>query len=164
MPQTNLLRFLDGIANALCLFKNASPRAKVSNSDTRAGMNPINPPCADHNKLQKSTLSNPVPSFPEHVIVFHHKRLKALLAGLPNKRKLHLSLRSGSQRDVETKQQAARAQLQAHHLAAHELVQKRLLQAAEATMRLLGDSLLSFEEATTDLKASIQSFQEILVS
>jgi hypothetical protein len=157
------LLFLDGIANALCLFKNASQRVKVSISDTSTGLNPSNPACVDHNKLQNSAISKPVPSSPEDVVLYYHKLLKVLLTDMSSKKKLHLFKSSGSHDSVETKQQEARALLHAHHLAAQLLVQKRLLQAAEATVRLLCDSFLSYEEATTDLKASIQSYQEILV-
>jgi hypothetical protein len=161
--KTNCLLFIDGIANALCLFKNTSQRAKVSISDASTGLNPSNPARLDQNTLQNSALSTPVPSSPEDVVRVYHKRLKALLAGMSSKKKLHLSKSSVSHGNVETKRQEARALLQAHHLAAHRLVQKRLLQAAEATLRLLGDSFLSYEEATTELKASIQSYQEIMV-
>ena len=50
-----------------------------------------------------------------------------------------------------------------HHRSAHELLRKRLLSAAEGTMRSLVQYAISVDEARTELKDSLQSFEEVLV-
>ena len=54
------------------------------------------------------------------------------------------------------------AKLLAEHRAAHDYLQRRLLQSAETTLRLLLESRITPEEARTELKQSIKKFEEIL--
>ena len=98
-------------------------------------------------------------------IYCQYKQLQMHLNSLPgNSNKMNPRMQESLQQPKQgPSHERARAKLASQHRAAHEMIQRRLLRAAERTMRLLVDSFISIEEARADLKATIQSHEEILV-
>lgn len=64
---------------------------------------------------------------------------------------------------TRNRQQSRRDKLMREHRTSHELIQKRLLRAAQHILRLLMENHLSIDEARADLKATVKSFEEVLV-
>ena len=101
-------------------------------------------------------------------IAAQYKQLRAILSNLPsnsNRMNPRLQPAPPMSNDLDSAQEFARSRLSAQHRASHEMIQKRVLRAAETTLRLLVESSsISTEEARADLKATIQSYEEVLVS
>jgi hypothetical protein len=101
-------------------------------------------------------------------IAAQYKQLRTILNSLPsssNRMNPRLQPAPPMSNDLDSAQEFARSRLASQHRAAHEMIQKRVLQAAEMTLRLLVESSsISTEEARADLKATIQSYEEVLVS
>ncbi len=99
-------------------------------------------------------------------IVSQYKRLRMYLNSLPSNLNIlnrHQQKPRLSSLDLESSQEQQRTGLAKQHRSSHEMIQKRVLQGAETTVRLLMDSCISVEEARADLKATIGSYQEVLV-
>lgn len=99
-------------------------------------------------------------------VVAQYNQLHAYLDSLPKSspRFLNRDLQKPScSSNLDSRQENARATLSAQHLSAHQMIQKRLLRAAESTLCMLVESYISAEAARSDLKATIRSYEEVLV-
>jgi len=150
------------IANMLCDLKSspASGQTKVRTLAVKIG-------AATDSKATPSRSRGAPLSREEAMaekIYCQYKQLQMHLNSLPgNSNKMNPRIQESLQQPKQgPSHERARAKLASQHQAAHEMIQRRLLRATERTMRLLVDSFISIEEARADLKATIQSHEEIL--
>lgn len=90
------------------------------------------------------------------------KRIQGHLKDLPPFQPSFLRKPSPRPKSLEEAQAFARSKLFAAHRASHELIRKRMLRAAESTIRNAMDSYLSIEEARNELKSTVKSYHEVV--
>jgi hypothetical protein len=89
-------------------------------------------------------------------------RIRGFLKELPPFQPAFLRKAGSAPKTMEEAQAMARSKLAAQHQTSHELIRKRMLRAAESTVRNTMDSYLSIEEARAELKGTVKSFQEVV--
>ena len=98
-----------------------------------------------------------------------YQKLLTLLNSLPNINSSSVLFRkqqaspTNRRDDVKSALEQQRTQLEEKHRAAHRMIQKRLLRAAETTLRMLMDSCISLDVARAELKESMGAYQEVVV-
>jgi hypothetical protein len=144
-----------GVVSLLPSKFGKGPKTVASESKRKRSLSP----------LQRSLSRQELESSLEEVLIVQYKRLKVLLDGLPKSNVVsRMNIPKPSHDDLHAVQENERARLGREHQASHELIRKRLLRAAEGTLRSLVNFSISTEEAKGDLKDTIQSYQELLVS
>ena len=108
-----------------------------------------------HEKVfeQYKQLSTFLKGMTSHSMAFIHSR--NLIGPVPS------ALASGAAKSDKT-HVIGYSKLLTEHRATHDYLQRRLLRAAETTLRLLLESRITPEEARTELKQSMRKFEEIL--
>jgi hypothetical protein len=154
---------LDVVASVLIGLKSPPPKSKIigksllqTASDTSSKQ--VTGEERTSQKRPRSTESK----F-EETVARQYRRLRMSLKGLPKSNVAsRVKLPTGD--SLDQLQEAERGRMAAEHRAAHEMIRKRLLQSAETTLRYLLESSISVDEAKSDLKGAIHSYQEIMVS
>ena len=135
------------IANILCDLKSPLPRDKEANTAEKINV--------QYRELQ--LYINNLPSFNpnESKIADKFRRLCPPVSSYKLLRK---------DEAAKPRQLSRGGKMMKEHKAALELIQKRLLRAAEQILILLIEKSIDIDDARADLKATIKSYEEVLVS
>lgn len=95
-----------------------------------------------------------------------YKHIEQLIKALPPHKPAFLRRQQKSLpfANIEKAQEHARNLLVDEHRAAHLLIRRRMLQAAQSTLRSVLESHITVEDARTELKSTLDSYQGIVVS
>jgi hypothetical protein len=154
---------LDVVASALIGLKSPPPKSKTIRKSFLQTASETNSKSATSEERTSQKRPRSTEAIFEETVARQYRRLRMLLKGLPKSNVAsRVKLPTGD--SLDTLQEAERGRMAAEHRAAHEMIRKRLLQSAETTLRYLVESSITVDEAKSDLKGAIQSYQEIVVS
>ncbi|CAJ1949085.1 unnamed protein product [Cylindrotheca closterium] len=94
-----------------------------------------------------------------------YKRIQDLIAHLPAFVPVLLRQEEAPKtpaKSITENQERQRSKLESKHRAAHEMIQRRMLRAAESIIRNAVDFHLTVEQARNELKGTVQSYQEVV--
>jgi hypothetical protein len=117
------------------------------------------------NPKKKAVTPDTAPSREEVIAIrlrAQYTRIQGLLKELPPFQPAFLRKARSAPKTMEEAQAMARSKLAAQHRTSHELIRKRMLRAAQSTVRNTMDSYLSIEEARAELKGTVKSYQEVV--